>query len=111
MIILLRHNLIDFGLTTTQEKILTDIFLTNLITGQVIIYGSRVKGNYTNHSDVDLVLKNSQLNAYQLADLIDEILESDFPYLCDIQLFERINNPALISHIERLGKVFYQADK
>jgi hypothetical protein len=38
----------------------------------------------TKYSDIDLVLKQTKLNNHQLEDLIDETIESDLPYLCDI---------------------------
>ena len=95
-----------FGITFKQKQILNDILSKYLKDGIVLIYGSRVKGTYTNTSDVDLVIKNSTLNRQQLSNLIDDIDESDFPYLCDVQLFENINNLQLKDHIERLGEVF-----
>ena len=98
-----------FGITPEQKLILDSIFSKYLADGAVLIYGSRVKGNYTNISDVDLVIKNNSLDKHQLASLIDDIEESDFPFLCDIQLFENINNLQLKDHIERLGQVFYIA--
>ena len=96
-----------FGLTSKQIQLLNDIFAQYLHIGTVVIYGSRVKDTYTKTSDVDLVIKNSQLDRHQLAALIDSIEESDFPYLCDLQLFESINNPELKSHIDRLGQTLY----
>lgn len=96
-----------FGISPGQKLILNDIFSKYLRDGVVFIYGSRVKNTYTSTSDVDMVIKNSTLDRQQLADLIDAIDESDFPYLCDLQLFEDINNPQLKDHIERLGEVFY----
>jgi hypothetical protein len=57
----------------------------------------------------DLVLKQTKLNNHQVEDLIDETIESDLPYLCDIQLFENVKNANLLAHIERVGSVFYGA--
>ena len=99
-----------FGLNTTQAQILQSIFKKHLKTGLVIVYGSRVKGTYTKYSDIDLVLKATHRNAHQVEDLIDDIIESDFPYLCDIQLFETISNPSLLDHIDKMGEVFYRGD-
>ena len=99
-----------FGINPSQRQILVDILARQLNkNADVIIYGSRVKGTYTNRSDVDLALKNTQFNRHQLSSLIDEIQQSNFPYLCDIQLLENINNPHLKDHINRLGQVFYSA--
>ncbi|KAF3976845.1 MAG: nucleotidyltransferase domain-containing protein [Methylococcales symbiont of Iophon sp. n. MRB-2018] len=100
----------SFGLSTAHIRILQAIFKSYLTTGSVIIYGSRVKNNYTKYSDIDLVLKNSKLNAHQIEDLIDEIIESDLPYLCDIQLFENIKNASFLDHIDRMGEVFYRIE-
>lgn len=43
---------------------------------------------------------------YSLGDLIDEITESDFPYLADVIIYEDITNPALKDHIDRAGPLF-----
>jgi predicted nucleotidyltransferase len=99
-----------FGLSPVQTQILQNIFKKYLKTGQVIIYGSRAKNTYMKYSDIDLVLKKTHLNTHQVEDLIDTIIESDFLYLCDIQLFENINNKALLEHINRVGQVFYQSE-
>ncbi|SMN14316.1 Nucleotidyltransferase [uncultured Candidatus Thioglobus sp.] len=99
-----------FGLNTAQTQILQSIFKKHLKIGVVIVYGSRVKDTYTKYSDIDLTLKETHLSLHQVEDLIDNIIESDFPYLCDIQLFENINNPSLLEHIDRMGEVFYRGD-
>lgn len=100
-----------FGLNPAHTKILQDIFKQHLKRGLVIIYGSRVKNTQTKYSDIDFILKQSNLNTHHLEDLIDDIIESDLPYLCDIQLFENIKNASLLDHIDRMGKVFYRSDK
>lgn len=72
----------------------------------VIVYGSRAKGNYTERSDLDLVIKNTdKLDANLLFDLKDEVDDSDFPYLVDLQYYDQIQNPSLREHIDRVGKV------
>lgn len=98
----------EFGLSENHIDILTSIFKKYLFSGEVIIYGSRVKGNYTPQSDIDLVIKGSDSNNIQkLAEAIDAIDDSDLPYLVDIQYFENIKNNELIEHINRVGKLFY----
>ena len=101
----------DFGLTQEQINHLIAIFKKYLKSGKVIIYGSRAKGNFTSRSDIDLVIKNSKtIDMQLLANLKEEIQESDLPYLVDIQFFETIKNVELIEHIIRVGKVLYQKD-
>jgi predicted nucleotidyltransferase len=100
----------DFGLTQEQTEIIFAIFEKYLSTGiEVIVYGSRAKGNYTNRSDIDLVIKNDEnIDTGLLEKINEEIEESDFPYLADIQLFETIKNPQLIQHINRAGKILWK---
>jgi predicted nucleotidyltransferase len=102
----------EFGLTQNHIDILISIFNKYLLSGEVIIYGSRVKGNYTPQSDVDLVIKgNDSNNRQNLAEIMEAIEESDLPYLVDIQYFENIKNTELIEHINRVGKVFYPGER
>jgi predicted nucleotidyltransferase len=102
----------EFGLTQSNIDILISIFNKYLLSGEVIIYGSRVKGNYTPQSDVDLVIKgNDSNNRQNLAEIIEAIEESDLPYLVDIQYFENIKNTELIEHINRVGEVFYPGER
>lgn len=101
----------EFGLTQSNIDILISIFNKYLLSGEVIIYGSRVKGNYTPQSDVDLVIKgNDSNNRQNLAEIMEAIEESDLPYLVDIQYFESIKNTELIEHIDRVGEVFYTVE-
>ncbi|WP_304225819.1 nucleotidyltransferase family protein [Gracilinema caldarium] len=76
--------------------------------GLIIVYGSRVKRTYTPQSDVDLVIKNSPVvDGHILGSIKDEIDDSGFPYLVDLQFYEELKNPALIDHIDRAGVVLF----
>ncbi|UTC76299.1 nucleotidyltransferase domain-containing protein [Treponema sp. OMZ 792] len=96
-----------FGLTETQEKILIGILKKHIKSGETIVFGSRAMGTNTERSDIDIALKSVEFfSPYSLGDLIDEIAESDFPYLADILIYEEITNPALKEHIDRVGMEF-----
>ena len=74
---------------------------------EVILYGSRAKGNFKAGSDIDLTLKGkgldlSVLNKISLA--LDDLM---LPYTVDLSLFHQIKEPDLIDHIQRVGKVLY----
>ena len=96
----------NFGLTDKQEKILIAILKKYIKKGDVVVFGSRAKGSYTERSDIDIALRNAQffLNC-SLGGLIDEIAESDFPYLADVLIYEDITNTALKEHIGRVGQL------
>ena len=101
----------EFGLSLKQKEGLISIFDKHLKQGKVIVYGSRAKGNFTAQSDIDLVIQSSNAtDRHLLATIHADIMESDFPYLCDIQYLEEIKSPRLLDHIKRMGKTFYQKE-
>lgn len=100
----------DFGLQREHEEILRSIFKKHALSGQVIVYGSRAKGTFTERSDLDLAIKGSNADHYKIEEIKDEIDESDFPFLVDAQLYEAIQNSALIEHIDRVGRVLYSCN-
>jgi len=98
-----------FGLTPKQEALLTALFDKHLEQGRVIVYGSRAAGNFSARSDLDLVLDAAgTTDRHSLAELKDDIMESDFPYLCDLFYLDEIANPALLEHIKKDGKILYE---
>ena len=98
----------DFGLSAQQSAQLIALFDKHLQQGKVIVYGSRANGNHNKRSDMDLVIQSANADRHLLAALCDDVMESDFPYLCDIFYLEEIANPRLLDHIRRVGKVFYE---
>ena len=74
---------------------------------EVILYGSRAMGNFKRGSDIDLTFKGENLKL----DIINKIdLELDdllLPYTFDLSIFRHIDNPDLVDHINRVGKVIY----
>ena len=75
---------------------------------EVIIYGSRAKGNYRNGSDIDLTIKGSDLNLHVLNQISLKLDDLLLPYTFDISIFRHISNPDLVEHIERVGQSFYK---
>lgn len=98
-----------FGLKKTTIENINSVFSQYPAIDRVLIYGSRVIGNYRNGSDIDLTilgdtLTYQQLNRIEMA--LDDLL---LPYSIDLSLFKQIDNPDLIDHINRVGKIFYEA--
>jgi predicted nucleotidyltransferase len=76
---------------------------------EVVIYGSRAKGNYRNGSDIDLtIIDNNNLSLSDIICLENTIDDLMLPYKFDLSLKRKITNPDLIDHINRVGKIFYQ---
>lgn len=96
-----------FGL---EEKVIDTVneCLSNYLEiEEVIIYGSRAKGNYRKGSDIDLTLKGDSLTLSTILKLENEIDELLLPYKFDLSIYHQIDNQDLIEHIERVGKIFY----
>ena len=97
-----------FGLKQTIIDKINSVFEKNPEVEQVIIYGSRAKGNYRNGSDIDITLKGEKLTYNILSKIIGEIDDLDTPYLFDISIFDKLDSPGLEEHINRVGQIFYK---
>ncbi|WAK03732.1 nucleotidyltransferase domain-containing protein [Methylobacter sp. YRD-M1] len=98
-----------YGLKNQTIAQINAVFARHSEIEQVILYGSRAKGNFKDSSDIDLALKGHNLNS-SIIDRINFELDGLFlPYCFDISLFSRINNARLIDHINHIGVIFYES--
>ena len=95
-----------FGLSEETITKLKDVFIKWNAIDTVIIYGSRAKGNYREGSDIDLTITGN-LSLTDLLKIENEIDDLMLIYKFDISLMGQIENESLISHIQRVGKIFY----
>ncbi len=93
----------DIGLSEDVINQLTLIFRQNSKIEEVILYGSRAKGNFRNGSDVDLTMVGKEISLSEQFKIENEIDDLLLPYKFDISLFHQIENPDLIDHIKRVG--------
>lgn len=96
-----------YGLEQKYIDAINNIFSLHTNIQRAILYGSRAKGNYRPNSDIDITLQGEALNYSQLVKIENELDDLMLPYSLDLSIFHQIENPKLISHIERVGKVFY----
>ena len=97
-----------YGLKETTIETIHKVFSNYSQVEQVIIYGSRAKGNYKNGSDIDLTFKGDDLSLTLINKIDLELDDLMLPYTFDLSIYSHIKNPDLIDHIERVGKVFYK---
>jgi len=97
-----------YGLKDETIKQIHTIFTRFPQIDEVIIYGSRAKGNYRNGSDIDLTLSGTGINLDVINRLNLELDDLLLPYTFDISIYQQITNPDLIKHIQRVGIVFYK---
>ncbi|VAW45712.1 Nucleotidyltransferase domain protein, Caur_2868 group [hydrothermal vent metagenome] len=96
-----------YGLTIKDIEKLQSIFKKYPQVNQVILYGSRAKGNYRPSSDIDLTLVGEiEWPDFQKIEIdLDDLL---LPYQIDLSIMSHISNPELLKHIQRVGQPFYQ---
>ncbi len=97
-----------FGLKEEVIENMQNVFSSFPEVEQVVIYGSRAKGNYKAGSDLDITVKGNDLNLSKLNNIVLKLDDLMLPYIIDISLYNQINNPDLIDHIDRVGIIFYQ---
>jgi len=99
-----------FGLKEHHIEALNTCFTKYPQIEKVLIYGSRVMGTYKNGSDIDLTIVG-ELNPKALTSILVEIDDLMLPYKIDLSILSELDNNALIDHIQRQGKVFYERGK
>jgi len=100
-----------FGLEENIIEKITKVFASVSEVDEVIIYGSRAKGDNKRGSDIDIVLKGEKLTLNELNKIsiaLDDLL---LPYTFDLSIYHRIYNSELIDHIHRVGKILYSRHK
>lgn len=96
-----------FGLKQSTIRKINSVFAAVPEIEQVILYGSRAKGNYRSGSDIDLTVKGEGVSLsllLKIENMLDDLL---LPYKIDLSLFHVLGDPDLIDHIRRVGVVFY----
>jgi len=102
----------QYGLSDNTLNTLDSIFSKYPGIKQAVLYGSRAKGKYRNGSDIDLSLKTGESFTFNdLLHISGDFDDSDIPYFVDVSIYEKLSNPDLKAHIDRVGKVLYPAEK
>ena len=100
-----------YGLKQSTVQDIQKVFSTFSEVEEVVLYGSRAKGNFKNGSDIDLTIKGENLNL-KIINKISFCLDDLYlPYTFDLSIFNHISSPELIDHIQRVGKVFYKKNE
>jgi predicted nucleotidyltransferase len=99
---------VNFGLSDNTIDRLHEVFRRYDEVEEVIIYGSRAKGNFRNGSDIDIIVKGNRINRKIMSSIWQDIEDLNFPYKVDLSDFQVLNTPDLSDHIERVGKVIYR---
>lgn len=96
-----------FGIYPKSYKEILSIIEDCPSIDEVIIYGSRAKGNYKEGSDIDITLKGN-VSKEDVNKLWHKLDDSFIPYKFDISVYAALKSESLINHIERIGQTFYK---
>ena len=98
-----------FGLDHSVVDKIGSVFKQYPNVEKVFVYGSRAMGNYRNGSDIDLSIQGD-LNREDFYSILHKLDDLNLPYMIDLSQIEKIFNEKLIDHINRRGKIFYEAE-
>ncbi|BCJ85668.1 nucleotidyltransferase family protein [Effusibacillus dendaii] len=99
----------QFGISDKSFQLLLDTFIHYTQVEEVILFGSRAKGNYKKGSDIDLAIKGKECSASLALTLQSYINEElPIPYTVDVIDYNSLNHKELKEHIDRVGIKFYK---
>lgn len=93
-----------YGLRDEYIAKIKSIFNSEPKIQKAILFGSRAKGSFRRGSDIDIALKGENLSHKDVMKLQIELDKFWRGYRLDIVLYDRINEPDLKEHIDRVGK-------
>ena len=85
-----------YGLKESTIEKINSVFCSFPQINQVILYGSRAKGNYRNGSDIDLTIVGEELTHSQRLRIENKLDDLLLPYKIDISLLHEIDNAELL---------------
>ncbi|MBU8906561.1 HI0074 family nucleotidyltransferase substrate-binding subunit [Desertibacillus haloalkaliphilus] len=74
---------------------------------EVILFGSRARGDYKETSDIDLAIKFRRNNNEQLYQMKDDLSRENIIYTFDIIDYDKVSNMKLKSYIDKEGKTIF----
>jgi len=74
---------------------------------KILLFGSHAMGNFKTGSDIDLALIGEDLSHEDILGLAVAVEELDLPWKVDLLDFARLDDPAVIDHIQRRGISVY----
>ncbi|MDD4309513.1 MAG: nucleotidyltransferase domain-containing protein [Candidatus Cloacimonetes bacterium] len=92
-----------YGIKAEYWTQILSILKSNPLVSEVILYGSRAKGNFKPGSDIDICLKGAALSQSDVYLLLQKLDDLNLPWIFDLSCYNMITNAELIDHIERVG--------
>ena len=97
-----------YGLDRNVIHSLAGIFKSTDTVDEVIIFGSRAKGNFGDGSDIDLAIKGKAIEFNTILNLMRKVEDLGLLYKIDLQNYQKISDKNVLDHIQRVGKIFWK---
>lgn len=97
-----------FDLKDSYLQELEEIFRSIPNIEEVLIYGSRARGDNSPVSDVDIVVCGPNVGEKDMAILGDKLYESNIPYFFDVCRRETLRSEKFIENVERDAQILYK---
>lgn len=99
----------DFGLQPHIMEQMTAVLKNHPGVLKAAVFGSRAMGNYTPHSDIDIVVYGS-LDWKEIERIKSDLNDLDIIYKTDCIHYQDIKLDALKEHVDKYAVVFYTKD-
>lgn len=99
----------EYGLRSDDLQHVRHVFVSFPQVRKVILFGSRAMERHKPGSDIDLAIVGDNLRLNDLLEIGTALEQLGMLYKFDIQNYNTIGNPDVRAHIDRVGKVLYQA--
>ncbi|MBI4366548.1 MAG: murein biosynthesis integral membrane protein MurJ [Deltaproteobacteria bacterium] len=92
------------GIPDAQWQQILGLFSNHTNITEVIIFGSRAKGEARPGADIDIAVKGRNISSEQLTRIWAAYEDLYLPWKLDLVIYDTIANDALREHIDRVGK-------
>lgn len=93
----------NFGLPESVVERIRGVMEAHPSVAECVVYGSRAKGTFRPGSDIDLALRGT-IEVDELDRIELELENLELPWSIDLSAYSNLDNPALIGHIDRVGR-------
>ena len=96
----------ELGLAEKELAAIASVFKKKPAITHAIVFGSRAKGGCSQYADIDIAICGD-IGFLEIEGIKCDLDELPLAYKFDVVSYERIKNPELRQHIDRVGKIIY----
>lgn len=94
------------GLSEKELALLRSILKKYPKITRAMVFGSRAKGTFQNHSDIDIAV-SGMLSGLEIEQIAHDLDQLPLPFKFDLICLESAKSKDLVDHIDRVGILIY----